>query len=182
MLIGSRTCCSCSLMYVQYISIRPLELLILISLIVSFMVIHSDSTSVIARSNHSGARPGQKMARTIQRIFNGLLHEHRSAEIQWVKGHAGVAGNERADQLAGKAAERSAWSPKMSMAYLKLRTSKRFRAAKKAWRDDPQNHGNEEIPPPPPKKSCMDRAKTGCIYFIYLIHATTPSIPKGYAA
>jgi hypothetical protein len=60
--------------------------------------------------------------------------------------------------MAGKAAERSAWSPKISMAYLKLRTSERFRAAKKAWHDDPQNHGNEEIPPPS-KKSCMDRAK-----------------------
>jgi len=73
---------------------------------------------------------------------------------------AGVPGNnEKADQLAGAATEKKSWSPVTSLAFLKLRSSERFRAAKEAWHLDPKHHGAEEIPPPPPKKSCVDRAK-----------------------
>jgi len=88
-----------------------------------------------------------------------LAYHDRTAEIKWVKGHAGVPGNEKADHFAGAAAERSSRSPVTSLAYLKLRTSEKFRAAKEAWHKDPKHHGAEEIPPPLPKKSCMDRAR-----------------------
>jgi hypothetical protein len=39
------------------------------------LVIHSDSTSAIARASHSGARPGQQPARAICGILSALEHE-----------------------------------------------------------------------------------------------------------
>jgi len=88
-----------------------------------------------------------------------LLNQGKTAELQRVKGHSGVPGNERADALAGKAAEKRAWSKVASVAFLKLRISGGFRTAKQAWNDNPANHGTREIPPPPPKKSCLDSAR-----------------------
>jgi ribonuclease HI len=87
------------------------------------MVIHSDSPdwSAIARTEHSGAGSGQGRAKSIQKIIvDILLREGRSANMVWVKGHAGIPGNERADALAGQASEKTAWST-ASLARLKLR-------------------------------------------------------------
>jgi ribonuclease HI len=123
------------------------------------LIIHSDSTSAIARAGHIAAGPGQQTAKRIQRMVACLPQQYQTAEITWVKGHAGTPGNEKADALAGKAAARVAWSPITSLAYVKLQISEKFRKSKKSWDEDPRHHGNEEIPPPPAKKSCMDRAR-----------------------
>ena len=49
------------------------------------------------------------LAQSIQRILTRLiLTDGYSAEIQWVKGHAGIPGNGKADALADKAAEKTA--------------------------------------------------------------------------
>ena len=50
------------------------------------MVIHLDAQNAIARAGHSGAGPGLKRAKSIQKIIaQTLLHEGRIAIIVWVK-------------------------------------------------------------------------------------------------
>jgi ribonuclease HI len=70
----------------------------------------------------------------------------KTVDLVWVKGHTGTPENERADELACKAVERTGT---MSLSYIKLRISERFRKAKDTWHADPRPHGTEEIPPGP---------------------------------
>jgi hypothetical protein len=73
------------------------------------MIIHSDSKSAIARMSHTGAGRGQATAIRVQEsLLATFARDSREVSIQWVKGHSGVPGNERADQLAGRAAEQGA--------------------------------------------------------------------------
>ncbi|ODM21420.1 hypothetical protein SI65_02263 [Aspergillus cristatus] len=58
-----------------------------------------DSQAAIARLRHTQPGPGQALAIQAHAIAKGL-----HATIQWVPGHAGVEGNERADQVAKQAA------------------------------------------------------------------------------
>jgi ribonuclease HI len=122
------------------------------------LIIHSDSQCSIARSEHCGAGPGQRKAKSIQKILVNILRHGRSANIAWVKGYIGIPGNEKADKLAGQAAERVAWPRTAFLSHLELRISDKFREAKMEWHRNPKHHGKDEIPPPPPKKSCLDGA------------------------
>jgi ribonuclease HI len=115
------------------------------------LTIHSNSTSAIARAGHTGAGPGQNTARNIWSMVCVLRGERKTVDLTWVKGHQGTPGNEKADVLAGRAAEKTGYSKVMSIAHLKLRISEKFRNAKESWHKVPSHHGTEEIPPPPPK-------------------------------
>jgi hypothetical protein len=104
----------------------------------------------------SWAGPGQRVAKNIRNMVCSLRNRGKTVDLVWVKCHEGTLGNEKADILAGKAAEKAGYSRVMSIAYLKLRVSEKFRSAKELWHKVPNHHGTEEIPPPPPKKSCLD--------------------------
>jgi hypothetical protein len=113
------------------------------------MIIHSDSTSAIARSKHSGSGPGQQTALAIQKIISPLAAQSRSTQILWVKGHSDVPGNERADALAGKEAGKAVSSPVVSLTFSKTRIAERYNRAKKLWSDNPDHRGKDANNPPP---------------------------------
>jgi ribonuclease HI len=79
------------------------------------MTIHSDFTGAIARAGHTGAGPGQGSAQNIRNTVCYLRSRGRTVDLVWAKGHEGTPGNEKADVLAGKAAEKARYSETLSI-------------------------------------------------------------------
>jgi ribonuclease HI len=93
------------------------------------VTIHSDAQAAIARVGHTGTGPWQGRAIRVVKAV-----EHRAAQgwrtcIEWVLGHTGIAGNEWADQLAGKAASEKQ-KGRTSIAWLKKHISQHYTMAK----------------------------------------------------
>lgn len=113
------------------------------------LVIHSDSTSAIARAGHTGAGPGQEHAIRIQRWVFSMLKRStpRTVAIRWVKGHAGTPGNEKADHLAGEAAERPGPYTAMSLAHLKLEDLRKVQGCQREMARRPGTPWHDGDPP-----------------------------------
>jgi hypothetical protein len=113
-----------------------------IFLVLSFSLLLSPSLSfslLLSPSlSHSGAGPGQSRANAISELVTHLGGGGQP--------RSKAPGNERADVLAGRAAESISWSAVTSLVHLKLRISEKFRSAREGWHRDPAHHGAEEIP------------------------------------
>jgi hypothetical protein len=91
----------------------------------------------------------ERIVQAVQR----RLRQGWCTRIEWVPGHPGIDGNERADQLAGEVASEKRHE-RTSIAWPKERISQHFTVAK----DSEIDQGKEYITPPAPKKSFLDRA------------------------
>lgn len=69
----------------------------------STITILLDYQAEIARLRHTQAGPGQTLAIQVHEIAQDLIDQGQEPIIQWVPGHIGVEGNERADQAAKQA-------------------------------------------------------------------------------
>jgi ribonuclease HI len=132
--------------------------------------IFSDSTSAIARVKHNKTGPGQSRATKVIRHIQRLKAQGKTASKDWVHGHNNVPGNDRADELAGQAAELLVPHPRLanavSIAWMRKIVSEQSTTAANI---ELREKGKHTITPPPPKK----RSHEGC----WLSHHTTHKIP-----
>jgi ribonuclease HI len=61
--------------------------------------------AAIARVQHNKRGPGQSRAVKVIQHVRRLRNQGKRVSIRWIKGHNGNSGNDRADALAGRAAE-----------------------------------------------------------------------------
>jgi ribonuclease HI len=92
------------------------------------LTIHSDAQAAVARVAHKGTGPGQDRE---TRVVKAVQQRHRrgcQTRIEWVSGHSGISGNDRADQLAGEAISHNR-KGRTSIAWPNERTSQHYTMA-----------------------------------------------------
>jgi hypothetical protein len=89
-----------------------------------------------------------KVIRHVQR----LRTQGKRLSISWIKGHNGNTGNDRADDLAGRAAEHiehsTSCSHQVSIAWMNQEVSESY---SEAARLELRDRGKHTLIPPPPK-------------------------------
>ena len=94
-----------------------------------------DSQAAISRLQHLEPGPGQALAMRAHQAAKGLQAQGREVTIQWVPGHAGVEGNERADQAAKRAAAKPARNQAegLSLAFTSRAVTETREKTRQAW-------------------------------------------------
>ncbi len=95
-----------------------------------------DSQAAIRRLQHTEPGPGQELAMRAQATARRLQTQQVEVTIQWVPGHAGVEGNERADKAAKKAAARPAEEGEISLAHVRRRVTEKCSAQGEKWLEE----------------------------------------------
>ena len=121
------------------------------------ITIFLDSQAAIKKIRKSDGGAGQAVASQIHKRTRQLMDRGHTVEVRWVPGHAGVEGNEVADQAAKQAAEgrgRKAveWS---SIAHVRRKGTEALAAETKLWlqkRIDKRNARHERFYTPPRRK------------------------------
>jgi ribonuclease HI len=118
--------------------------------------IHTDPTAAIARVQHNKCGAGQSRAVTVIGRIQRL--RRRGQSIDWIKGHSDNKSNDRADYLAGQAAESQGPSGqhRVSIAWVREKISNSCTTAANI---ELQSRGKLTIILPPPKKSALDKAR-----------------------
>ncbi|KAJ5527903.1 hypothetical protein N7513_012062 [Penicillium frequentans] len=96
-----------------------------------------DSQAAISRLRHTQAGPGQRLTVQVHAAARALQERGQEVSIQWVPGHVGIEGNERADEAAKLAARRPARqldeNPGISLAFVHRSCTENTRDRKQAW-------------------------------------------------
>ena len=103
-------------------------------------IVLSDSRTALLLISNPDPQSHQNLVYSIQRQLL-FLNRSKSVSVHWVKGHAGIVGNEKADQAAnwGHSKVNISFLPLSSSVYQSMLKEKFYKYWEKSWKDDVDN-------------------------------------------